>query len=141
MSSDRMPSNDPKCDMAVRSVLVMCLDVTRAADQWLTWWEVGLPRVVHTLNHRLHRAEVGVPTQPETDNFPSHSILLSRKGERDKGSTTNFAVSCRGEVDLCLPNEELIVFGLKKLKLVVRVIPRAAEEEEAYRSHVRRRLD
>ena len=104
------------------------------------WWEVVLPSVQHPPNHRLHRAEVGVPTQPETDNFPSHSILLSRKGERDKGSTTNFAVSRRGEVDLRLTDEELIVFDLK-LKLVVRVIPRAAEEEEAYRSHVRRRLD
>ena len=128
MSYDRKPSDGPKCDTAVHSVLVMCLDVTRAADQWLAWWEVGLPRVVHTPNHRLHRAEVGVPTQPETDNFPSHSILLSRKGERDKGSTTNFAVSRRGEVDLRLPDEELIVFDLK-LKLVVRVIPRAAEEK------------
>ena len=140
MSYDRKPSDGPKCDTAVHSVLVMCLDVTRAADQWRAWWEVGLPRVVHTPNHRLHRAEVGVPTQPETDNFPSHSILLSRKGERDKRSTTNFAVSRRGEVDLRLTDEELIVFDLK-LKLVVRVIPRAAEEEEAYRSHVRRRLD
>ena len=70
----------------------------------------------------------------------TRSILLSRKGERDKGSTTNFAVSRRGEVDLRLPDEELIVFDLK-LKLVVRVIPRAAEVEEAYCSRVRRCQD
>ena len=77
MSYDRKPSDGPKCDTAVHSVLVMCLDVTRAADQWLAWWEVGLPRVVHTPNHRLHWAEVGVPTQPETDNFPSHTLHSS----------------------------------------------------------------
>ena len=70
MSSNSKPSDGPKCNTAVRSVLVMCLDVTRAADQWRAWWEVGLPRIMHAPNHRLHRAEVGVPNQAETDNFP-----------------------------------------------------------------------
>ena len=70
MSYDRKPSDGPKCDTAVHSVLVMCLDVTRAADQWRAWWEVGLPRVVHTPNHRLHRTEVGVPLSLSPIIFP-----------------------------------------------------------------------
>jgi hypothetical protein len=86
----------------------------------------------------LHRADKGVATEAKTDDFATHSILLSGECECQEGGSVQVVLSGQGGYDTAIANVEGHVFEMKWGIVASRfgVFTRPTKKEESKANHI-----